>query len=344
MSSWNRAMDDLVRRTDSRFAMVATLDSQRRGFDGTGFYGSIDGRLQNAFDDYTSELYCRDPSIRFCLANPRARHVATPQVMGGGDYSDDEYYRWSVNALGSANWQLSYSAPVDGLLFGVALHTGPDRAGHDRPEAQLFHLLFDHMEQAARLAARPLDLQSIREARVLLDSRGTVLAASPAAEAILTGNDGIMVVGKALCCGKVADQARVDALLRSAASVRFEGGSGGTARVARPSGRRDWIVVVSPVPQPPGPFAAFRPCVQVRIVDPEAHVDDRVRWREAFGVTAAEARLIEALLASDCNLRRAADRCGVTYATARAQLASVFRKTETGSQPQLVRLLTLTDG
>jgi DNA-binding CsgD family transcriptional regulator len=60
--------------------------------------------------------------------------------------------------------------------------------------------------------------------------------------------------------------------------------------------------------------------------------------REAFGLTAAEARLA-ATLASGEDLRKAAERLGVTRETARGHLKSIFSKTEVNRQSELTALI-----
>ena len=65
------------------------------------------------------------------------------------------------------------------------------------------------------------------------------------------------------------------------------------------------------------------------------------RLQAGFGLTAAESRLA-ALLASGAELREAAARLGITYATARTRLAEIFQKTETRRQGELIRVLLTT--
>jgi len=62
-----------------------------------------------------------------------------------------------------------------------------------------------------------------------------------------------------------------------------------------------------------------------------------------FGLTAAEARLAS-LLAEGNSLVEIADEIRVTHGTLRSQLKSVFQKTDTSRQAQLVRLLLLLPG
>jgi DNA-binding CsgD family transcriptional regulator len=60
--------------------------------------------------------------------------------------------------------------------------------------------------------------------------------------------------------------------------------------------------------------------------------------RELFGLTESETRLA-ALLMDDCTLNQAAKRLGVTQTTARGVLKSIFEKTDTHRQADLVRVL-----
>lgn len=66
---------------------------------------------------------------------------------------------------------------------------------------------------------------------------------------------------------------------------------------------------------------------------------DDAALRQLYALTPSEARLAERLMAGDTP-ERAAEALGVTVATVRTYLASIFRKTETNRQAELVRLLT----
>jgi DNA-binding CsgD family transcriptional regulator len=61
-------------------------------------------------------------------------------------------------------------------------------------------------------------------------------------------------------------------------------------------------------------------------------------YSRAFRLTPAEARLA-VHLASGASLTEAADEFGVTHNTVRAQLRSIFDKTDTHRQGELVRLM-----
>jgi len=58
----------------------------------------------------------------------------------------------------------------------------------------------------------------------------------------------------------------------------------------------------------------------------------------AFGLSGAEASLAARL--ADCDLRQAAERCGIGYETARSHLKSIFRRIGLTRQSELTALLT----
>jgi DNA-binding CsgD family transcriptional regulator len=60
--------------------------------------------------------------------------------------------------------------------------------------------------------------------------------------------------------------------------------------------------------------------------------------RDLFGLSPSEARLAVRLARGDA-LAGAAEDLGLTYATVRAQLVAIFRKTHTNRQGELVHLL-----
>ena len=83
------------------------------------------------------------------------------------------------------------------------------------------------------------------------------------------------------------------------------------------------------------------PAAAVFLVDKGVrHVLHRELLQSLFALTPAEARLAEQF-ANGISLTEVADNLRITVATARTQLKSVFRKTGTSRQAELVRLLLL---
>lgn len=339
---WDQALETMVARLHAHFIMVAILDLRKHSFPDAKFHGDIPARTQDAITDYRVELYRSDPSIQYTLRNPGARHAHIGQIFGESDFRDNPYFRWSSSELGSADWNLSYSLPQDGLTLGVSTHRGIGKEPFGKDELLCLRLLFNHLENAKRLACRPPDLQSCSQAILLLDRLGQVVTASPAAHGILDSKDGLTIEGRRIRC---TAQRAFDNLLRSAMNMLQEPEHGTLIPIPRPSGRRAWIVQLTSLSATAGPFAPFGAVVQMRIFDPDRRPSDAAsRWRRLFGLTHAETRLAKALLSGDdASLRQTAERLGIAYATARVQLASIFAKCGVSSQAQLARLLTALD-
>jgi DNA-binding CsgD family transcriptional regulator len=86
---------------------------------------------------------------------------------------------------------------------------------------------------------------------------------------------------------------------------------------------------------------AFASCqVAIVLVDPDIHPQPpEFALRTCFGLTSAEAKLASRVSSGE-ELKTAADHLGITYETARNQLKTVFAKTETHRQAELVALLS----
>jgi DNA-binding CsgD family transcriptional regulator len=82
-----------------------------------------------------------------------------------------------------------------------------------------------------------------------------------------------------------------------------------------------------------------RPAACIVIVDPARNpaLPHNV-LRRLYGLTPAEIRLTDQV-ASGKDLQSAAEELGISYKTARTQLAAIFRKTSTSRQGELVKLL-----
>ena len=121
--------------------------------------------------------------------------------------------------------------------------------------------------------------------------------------------------------------------------------AGGTLLVTRPSMRRPLVARVAPAPRGDAvPALSGHPAVLVFLSDPEAaeEPDDAV-LRRLYGLTRAESRLAGALMRGK-SLGEAANELGITYHTARTQVKSVFGKTGTRRQGELIRILSSLPG
>lgn len=299
-------------------------------------------RAHDGFAEWASIQYLEDPVFQFAVENPNARFCGTEDVISKDEYLEHPFIRWLRDVVGSTHGFVGFTAPENELTFGITV-LPPSSAGPLTSDKKaLFKMLFEHMDRAIRLFARPPLLASTQEALIVLDRLGRIRNMSPAAEELIEQQDGLTVWEKQLRALDSASTTLLDQAILSALSALRDGGFGGAVALPRRSGRRDLLVTVSPLVHSPSPFEAFRPAALVRIVDPELSVpvSAPARWTCLFNLTPAEARLAEALMASDQNLRHAAGSLGISYSTARVHLKHLLEKTGTHGQSQLAKLLS----
>jgi DNA-binding CsgD family transcriptional regulator len=169
-----------------------------------------------------------------------------------------------------------------------------------------------------------------------LDAAGRVLAVSPAAEALL--GEAIHIRNGALGTGDPALESRLSALVEAAIRhdpeqpdampppLGIDLASGGTLHID-----------ALPLPRDVTPPRRIVALIFLRRTG-EGRGSRAEALRNQFGLTPAETRLALAL-ADGIGLREAAERNGVQLSTARVQLKSIFGKTETHRQAELVALL-----
>lgn len=343
LEAWRRVLDGLLDRTGSRFLMLSAVDLKRREYSATYFHGADDARFLDGMNDYRAEWYRADPTLEFAARNPHAGFTTTAKAIADrdADPATEAYLRWTSDILGCGHTTVRYTAPVGDMTLGISINASSDRVVHDPEDIRLFLMLFEHVERALRLAARPPDLEHSTEARLLLDQRGVVRKMSEGARALLARRDGLWADDRRLCASRPEDRARLDTLIKQVTQGFTHGSAGGGVAMPRPSGRRDWLLLASPLPRSFEPFASFEPAVMIRIVDPDGVMAPAAveRWANLFGLTPTERRLLERLMADDGDLRCAAEQLGMRHSTARVHMRNIFDKTGVRSQAALMRLL-----
>jgi DNA-binding CsgD family transcriptional regulator len=181
---------------------------------------------------------------------------------------------------------------------------------------------------------------------LLLDGKGRITLANPAAEALLRTRGGLAVDrdgGLRLVAALPAETAALSRALAQALAVASGTGTelGGPLRLSRPSGGAPLLVL--PVPLPPPAFALWEMLEQARvlvlIVDPSAQSrTTAAAIQTTFGLTAAEAR-VAVLIGSGLGGPQTGAMLGISPSTVRTHLKRCFEKTGVHSQVGLARIL-----
>jgi DNA-binding CsgD family transcriptional regulator len=164
---------------------------------------------------------------------------------------------------------------------------------------------------------------------MLLDTRHQVLSQNKSAELILALKDGFKIGP----CGPCAESPRDNEVLKRAIGAIADPEPGqeirasGFTTITRPSGKRPFVVMVTPLLAASPGSQNGDAVASLFIADPETgRVSATQVLQNVYRLTHAEADLVR-LLSEGHTLEQAANRRGVTINTARGQLKQVFAKT-----------------
>jgi len=197
-----------------------------------------------------------------------------------------------------------------------------------------------HGAQRVRLAlAEAID--RLPTGVLLLDARRQVVIQNKGAERIVSADDGFRVDRT----GPSAEDARENAVLQRLIADAMDARRGeeleaaGFVAISRPSEKRAYAVMVTPLLSPPGGSVVSDAVVAIFVSDPTARpIAGPEVLEELYQLTHSEAELVR-LLAAGLSLEEAAETRGVSLNTARSHLKHAFAKTGTSRQGELVRLV-----
>lgn len=229
----------------------------------------------------------------------------------------------------------------------------PRRAGEfEVPESDLIGRLSPHLLRAVEINKRltglatdlprfELALERLERPTMIVNANSRICFANRAARMLLAAADGLRSDRDGLSAAMPRLTADLRRLIARAAAAPEDGAAGGMLFLHRPSLRRALSVLVAPLPV--GNAAPFLgPSVGAALIlvaDPErtpAVLPEQLR--QLYRLTPAEATVALNLSAGDTP-RTIAERLGIARPTVAAHLASIFKKTGTNRQTELVRLI-----
>lgn len=188
----------------------------------------------------------------------------------------------------------------------------------------------------ARTSAAELAIHCVSVAVVVLARDRKILFANPAADELLAQPGAVLVRDGRLRAAEPSQTAVLDSAVAACAAYCLASGPSMPVRLSGPVGAG---VVAGVVPPPARIPAASRACAVAILLREGGH---RKELREIaaalYRLTAAEAELVAAL-SEGATLEAHAERRGIRLTTAKSQLLSVFGKTGTNRQAQLMRLM-----
>jgi DNA-binding CsgD family transcriptional regulator len=179
-------------------------------------------------------------------------------------------------------------------------------------------------------------LERIERGAILIDVQGRVMQVN---DCVRFG-DGLDVVRGALHAPAPGDRQRLQKFLAAAVDPELQCVSGAnTLILPRPSGRRPWVLdAIACTDALRSLHCRAAALVLITDIERPARASQNL-LREMFGLTLAEAKLARQITLGH-SLARAAATLGISEGHARQRLKSIFRKTDTSGQVELIALLT----
>jgi DNA-binding CsgD family transcriptional regulator len=313
----------------------------------------IDPELTRSLVDWAP----RNPLLPLGIGQPPGKVFTCGDFITREEFIDTAFYQEWWRPAGYDTEPLTTNLLVDGAASGIFTSYGLlNRSPFDSSQKRLFAALAQHLVRAVALQRRvyhltianerPLTgLDGLQQGFLLVDAEARPLFVNRAARALLDSRDGLRLEAGALSASDADGRRALRGLIKSCAGdASAVTGSGGDVALPRGAERLPLDVVVTPVKQEAAtaiiPWTFSQRAVAIVLVsDPEREIQARVEGlRQRFGFTPAEAAFALEIVKGD-GRQAAADRLGITVGTARSHLSSIFDKTGSRRQAELVRLL-----
>jgi DNA-binding CsgD family transcriptional regulator len=348
---WPATLHQLSELTGSQGATFWVLDGSGQPRLPTFTYINFDPAFVREYLDHMAPL---DPTVQYLVRHPEQSVVHDGLVMSERDKDRHAYFDWHHRFTDARFRMIGRVSPAANVQAGVALHRRRKAGRYEPHDLERFTFVQRHLARALTVGFRLGTLGTVQQcttelldrnpaAIVMLADGGRIVFANERARVMHAQRDGV-ALSEGVVLANTQDNQQLQALVAAATSDIAAPDAGGAMRVRRPSGKRPYTIVVSPLSRRYPALSTLRPTACVLIHDPDAPAAAPLaRLRSVLGLTGAEAQLAARLAAGD-DLRSAARVLGITYGTARTRLATIFQKTETNRQPDLIRVLLSTLG
>ncbi len=324
------------------------------------FTGQGDAILANvdpaAIEEYFGHFATRNPMQQHNVKIMESERELSLSVMTDLDIIErndlfrTEYYNDFMRRFGM------HSTLMMGLAFdethgtSIAITRPEGRPDFGEEELQFARGLQRHLMRALKIGQQ-LDtaqllggaladvLEKSGRGIFLVDEEGRIRHANRAGREIVAKNDGLTDKNSVLAATGRIQKRKFDAMLRAAAAPDREKRASGSLLLPRLSRRHPLSMIAMPLNAETGAPFHSRPLALVCISDPEQGAQiSQTRICDLFDFTPAEAKVAMELLAAE-EPKAIAESLSISINTVRVHMASIFRKTHTNRQAELVRLL-----
>ncbi|QGZ59948.1 helix-turn-helix transcriptional regulator [Paraburkholderia acidiphila] len=298
------------------------------------------------------EHYVRMDPFAAARTWPSGTILTDPMVTARAEIERSEFFQDWARPQGM-NTAVGANVALDGRNVAVLVATRRRRDGDfGQKDLDLLAGLLPHFQRAMRMNSRLCGISVVEHAAsaaldalshgvLIVDETCHVLLANRAAEEMLTSADGIGSGQHGLFAMTTTLTNKLHALVAHAGGVATDRPTGGAIALARPSMKRSYQVLISPLSVETGWAIGVsqKPAALILVVDPEyVPVSPEQRLRTLYNLTRVEAR-VACEIHKGASLNAVAELLNVQPSTVRTHLHHVFQKTEARRQADLVRLI-----
>ena len=337
---WTDALAAIVGLVDGARGALMDIDAQSGALLGMDHVGH-DPANAKAYAEY---YYAIDPTRALALATPALSAMTTYEQFPARVRAQHEYFDFATRIdIGDV---VGTSTPVaSGRRSLFSLQRPVGTPAYDQQEKRLFELLASHVAIAKRVqvqlgqawsssARLEAAFGKLAVAALVVDRDGRVLHLNTSATDLMVRNPHIAYRRGKLVFADTKLNAAFQAAVRNAVATP------GRAMALRvPLGKESGEVLVAPLNPRHGLVANWEvPLALVMLVGP-ARDEKSIAWRlqQLYRLTPAESR-VAAQLALGATVAEIAKSKHLSEATLRAHLRSIFSKTGTRRQAELVQL------
>lgn len=309
----------------------------------------MQGMSREALEQYAMRCASQDVLAQHIQRQPIASFYASNLDLQARDYEGSDFHHGYLQAFDIHSASAAVVMREGPWATQLFLQRGADQPGFRREELTQFNRLIPHLQRALQMRQRFSDLQMgqnflsggldmLAMPAILLDEFGRVSHHNRGAAAILDGQRDLWLQDGHLQCRSTISARKLGLEITKAINASRGNGAEAPGVVLLPrSSQKDLILLVSPLQPGLGGRAlggallfAFDP---ERVPSVTASLVQRL-----FDLSEAEAELAVALC-SGRTLEEASAARGTSTHTVRSQLKSIFNKTGTNRQADLISVL-----
>ena len=349
---WERALERCADLLGAHNACLLDLDLHSGSGGGQGLLARIDPRMPKVYEEHYAQcnplLHVSD--VDAYLRNWSLHILTDEEWMAKEDLIRTEYYNDFLKPQGVHSCLMIRLEVRGTSVASLNINRPSHLEQFGRSEIEFANTLHPHILNAYTMSRQFDGIRRLSEdlsdaldlspfGVFFLDDKGTIRYANRATERMVAGALGVVVKEGRLSAYWPQAAARLDGLLKAATAPEAELRRGGTMALPSPKRTLPLSLTVAPVTSERLNFFTRGRSVVVCISDLEhGGTLPEQSLRDLFLLTPAEARVAMALF-EGFSPKEAAQNLGLSVNTVRVHMASIFSKTGTNRQSDLLRLL-----